>query len=138
MKKIIAATFATGLIAAGLSVQQAYATPADFTAAYGCNSATFTNKLSEPVNVNYGTANSGDVTDVQVPAGKSVKVSSKAKNFGYTATLPNGATVGLVEWPGVDLTAKCTTGKSPTKTTSKAPTKTTKAPTKKGLAKTGV
>ncbi|WP_432557779.1 hypothetical protein [Granulicoccus sp. GXG6511] len=106
MKKIIATAFAAGLVVAGLSVVPAYAA-GDVSVDYGCNSATFTNTYSETVNVNYGTANSGDVVAVQVPAGKSVKVMAKVKNFGYTATLPNGAEVGILEWPGVDLTAKC-------------------------------
>ncbi|WP_425308945.1 hypothetical protein AADG42_09320 [Ammonicoccus fulvus] len=107
MKKIIATAFAAALLATGLTASQAYAAPVDITASYGCNSATFTNKNDQAVNVNYGTASSGDVRSVTVPAGKSVKVNSKSKNFGYTATLPNGTEVGLVPWPGVDLTAEC-------------------------------
>lgn len=67
--------------------------------------ATFTNPNSVTVSVNYGTANSDDVKHVKVPAGKSVTVTSTAKNFGYTATI-DGTVVGQLQWPGVDLSAK--------------------------------
>ena len=84
MKKIIATAFAAALLTAGLATSQAYAAPVDVTATYGCNSATFTNKNDQAVNVNYGTASSGDVKSVTVPAGKSVKVTSSSKNTAAT------------------------------------------------------
>ncbi|MDO5498529.1 MAG: hypothetical protein Q4F67_02490 [Propionibacteriaceae bacterium] len=141
MKKLIATAFAAGIVAAGLTATQAYAETGTFDATYGCNSATFTNSYAETVGVNYGTASSGDAKNVQVPAGKSVTVTSTVKNFGYTATLVDGTQVGILEWPGVDLTAKCA-GDTKTKKTT-APAKTTKPATKAkdtkgGLAKTGV
>ncbi|MDO5684191.1 MAG: hypothetical protein Q4G46_15380, partial [Propionibacteriaceae bacterium] len=110
MRKIIATAAVATLAFAGLTALsgQASAAPNDVTATYGCNSATFTNNTSETINVNYGTANSGDVTDVQIPAGKSATVMAKTKNFGWTATSPNGTELAMLEWPGVDLPGNCT------------------------------
>ena len=107
MKKILATAFVAGLAAAGLTTAQAYAAPGDVTVEYGCNSATFTNNLAQEINVNYGTASSGDAVALQIPAGKSVKVMSKAKNFGYTATTADGTEAATLAWPGVDLTGTC-------------------------------
>lgn len=135
MKKLAASALAGGVFAAGLIAAPAFAADG-VTVAYACNKATFTNNTQGTVSVNYGTANSDDAKNVQIPAKASRTVTSKNTNFGFTATDAKGKELLIVQWPGVDLTAKCSSGQ-PTKSATAKPTKPAKQQNG-GLAKTGV
>lgn len=137
MKRIIASVFAAGIVTSGLAVSQAYA-QGDVSAAFGCNRATFTNSTSQTVTVNYGTAGSDDVSYLELPAGQTRTVTSQNRMFGYTARDSRGQDIATLDWPGVDLTAKCSTP-SPTPTRFPTSAKENKTPkeSRGGLAKTG-
>lgn len=138
MKKLAASALAGGILVAGLIAAPAFAADG-VTVAYACNKATFTNNTQGTVSVNYGSANSDDAKNVQIPAKASRTVTSQNTHFGFTATDAKGKVLLIVEWPGVDLTAKCSSGQ-PTKSTTTKPTTSTKPakPQNGGLAKTGV
>lgn len=92
---------AIGIIGSTALLARAYE-PVEFTHKPG--EATFHNPNDVAAEINYGTANSGDVRHVTVPPGETVSVVAADPNFGYTISI-NGEEVQHLEWPGVDLSA---------------------------------